>query len=147
MGDLKLLPGPEPPNKIGDWAIRGGVTLLFFLAGLEKFSDSPGSHWVKLFQEIGAGTWFRYFTGVVEILGALLLLIPRTTLWGIAGWACTMASAAAILWLRLGRPGEGAFPGIILIGLIAFGWNRWKSTAATPSTRESGPLTASNEQK
>jgi hypothetical protein len=65
---------PGPPNAIGDWCLRGGIALAFVAFGWEKFSTN--GHWVKLFQQIGIGQWFRYFTGVVEILGGLLVLIP-----------------------------------------------------------------------
>ncbi len=56
-------------NQIADWVLRGAITLVFVLFGLEKFPSAPGTPWVKLFQQIGFGQWFRYFTGVVEIIG------------------------------------------------------------------------------
>jgi putative oxidoreductase len=31
---------------------------------------------VQLFDEIGVGQWFRYATGLVEIIGALALIYP-----------------------------------------------------------------------
>src|ERR1022692_3826214 len=84
MAELKLLTDSEPRNPMGDWVVRGGVAVFFVIFGMEKFSSDPGSHWVKLFEQIGAGVWFRYFTGVVEVLGGLLVLIPRTALAGLA---------------------------------------------------------------
>jgi hypothetical protein len=36
-----------------------------------------GTEWVGLFRQIGLGQWFRYFTGAVEILGGVLVLVPR----------------------------------------------------------------------
>ncbi len=129
MGDLNLLRESKPGPDIGGWAIRCGVALLFLAAGLEKFDNGPDGHWVKLFEDIGFGTWFRYFTGVVELLTVPLLLVPRTVLWGIAIAACTMGAATALVWLRLGHPGDSVFPGLIFLGLIALGWSRWRSTA------------------
>ena len=61
----------ETRNALGEWILRGGVAILFILFGAKKFSSGPRSHWVDLFQEMGAGQWFRYLTGVVEVLGAL----------------------------------------------------------------------------
>jgi len=124
MSDLKFLQESEPRNAIGDWAIRGGVAVFFFLYGIEKFSSNPESPRVKLFQQIGAGTWFQYFTGVVEVVGGLLVLIPRTALVGLAILACTMAGAALILMFVIGRPADSIFPGIYLIGLAAIGCSR-----------------------
>src|ERR1035441_4275993 len=93
-----------PRNVAADWALRGGIAVAFMVFGAEKFPSDGGSSWVKLFHEIGVGQWFRYFTGVVEVLGGVLVLIPRTVTAGLALLACTMASAALILTFVLGRP-------------------------------------------
>jgi hypothetical protein len=29
--------------------------------------NTSGSEWVRLFQQIGIGQWFRYFTGVAPV--------------------------------------------------------------------------------
>src|SRR5215472_16740750 len=83
---------PEASNPIADWAVRGGFALLFLSAGAEKFGSGGG--WVEMFQEIGFGDWFRYFTGVVEVLGAVLLLIPKTATAGLSLLGSTMLCAA-----------------------------------------------------
>src|ERR1019366_6297087 len=70
-----------------------------------------GSPWVKLFQQIRAGQWFRYFTGA-EVLGGVLVLISWTATAGLALLACTMAAADSI------------FSGIFFIALSAFWWSR-----------------------
>ena len=78
---------------------------------------------MKLFQEIGAGQWFRYFTGVVGVLGGVLVLIPWTVTMGLGLFACTMASAALILIFVPGRPGDSIVSIGFLIALAAF----WRS--------------------
>ena len=70
-----------------------------------------GSPWVKLFRQIRAGQWFRYFTGA-EVLGGVLVLISWTATAGLALLACTMAAADSI------------FSGIFFIALSAFWWSR-----------------------
>jgi uncharacterized membrane protein YphA (DoxX/SURF4 family) len=115
MAELKFLSESEPRNAVGDWAIRGGAALIFVIFGLEKFSSEPGSHWVKLFHEIGAGDWFRYFAGVVEVLGGLLVLIPRTATIGLTLLGLTMAAAVVILAFVIGRRADSIFPGIFLL--------------------------------
>jgi putative oxidoreductase len=110
----------EPRNALSDWMFRGAVALIFVLTGVDKFSDG----WVKLFQEIGFGQWFRYFTGVVEVLGGILVLVPRTAAAGLALLACTMASAALILVFVIGRPADSVFSGALFIVLAVFWWNR-----------------------
>jgi uncharacterized membrane protein YphA (DoxX/SURF4 family) len=114
----------EPRNVLADWALRGGVGLAFILFGMDKFPSGPDAMWVKLFQQIGLGQWFRYFTGVVEVLGGVLVLIPWTTTWGLALLAGTMASAALIMAFVLGRPGDSIFSVAFCVGLSAFWLSR-----------------------
>ena len=78
---------------------------------LPKTVQIFGSPWVKLFQQIRAGQWFRYFTGA-EVLGGVLVLISWTATAGLALLACTMAAADSI------------FSGIFFIALSAFWWSR-----------------------
>jgi uncharacterized membrane protein YphA (DoxX/SURF4 family) len=113
---------PERRNALGDWILRGSIAAAYCLLGSEKFGAN--SQWVVMFQQIGVGQWFRYFTGVVEILGGVLLLTPWTVTAGLALLASTMASAALILAFVLGRPGDSIFPGIFFLALGAFWWNR-----------------------
>src|ERR1017187_5473035 len=110
----------EQRNVLVDWALRGAIAIAFVLFGAEKFPANADSQWVKLFGEIGAGQWFRYFTGVVEVLGGVLVLIPWTVTAGLALLACTMASAALILTFVLGRPGDSIISGAFFLGLAAF---------------------------
>jgi putative oxidoreductase len=112
----------ESRNRIADWALRGGFTLLFLSAGGEKFGSSGG--WTEIFQEIGFGQWFRYFTGAVEVLGAVLLLIPWTITAGLALLACTMLSAALLWIFRLHHPGNAVFSGAFFCALVAYWWSR-----------------------
>ena len=116
---------PAERNAISDWVMRGGIALLFTSAGAEKFTPE----WVTLFQQIGFGQSFRYFTGVVEILGAALVLIPWTVTAGLALLACTMASAALLLIFVVGHPADSVFSGALFIALTLFGWNRRKHDA------------------
>jgi putative oxidoreductase len=111
-----------PRNVIGDWTLRGAIGLAFILFGWDKFPD--GTEWVSLFQQIGLGPWLRYFTGVVEILGGVLVFVPRTALAGLALLAATMAAATLIHVFVLGHPANGIITGAFFIGLAAFCWNR-----------------------
>ena len=54
--------------------IRVGIAIFFIGFGLTKLF---GWHVeVELFDRIGWGDWFRYFTGVVEIAVGAMLLVP-----------------------------------------------------------------------
>jgi uncharacterized membrane protein YphA (DoxX/SURF4 family) len=130
MADLTLLPEETRPRvNIADWMMRLGVAIVFLIAGVEKFSANPNSHWVSMFNWIGLGEWFRYFTAVVEIVGAALVLLPQTVTIGLSLLAVTMAGAAVIVFFVLGQRGDSLFPALILIGLLALGWNRWSRQA------------------
>jgi putative oxidoreductase len=106
-----------------DWFLRGAIAVAFAAFGAEKFTDS-GHQWVKIYQQIGFGQWFRYFTGVVEILGGALVLIPWTVTAGLALLVCTMGAAALIWALMLGQAANGIIPGVFGVGLVLFWLNR-----------------------
>jgi uncharacterized membrane protein YphA (DoxX/SURF4 family) len=124
VADLHLLPEPEFRNQAPDWAIRISIAILYFFIGVGKFSSSPGSHWVRMFEQIHAGQWFRYFTGVVESSAALLVLIPRAAIFGLLLLACTMLCASLIVGVALHQPGEAAFPGLLFLVLAVICWKR-----------------------
>ena len=111
-------------DRLGDWVLRGGVALAFVLFGCDKFPSHAGASWVTFFDQVGVGQWFRYFTGVVEVLGALLVLIPRTARAGLALLAVTMACAALIVAFRLGQPANAIPSSIFFVILSGIWWSR-----------------------
>ena len=122
MAELNLLHEVESRNPYTDWVLRGGVALFFLLFGLEKFPSDAGSHWVMLFQQIGLGQWFRYFTGVVEVLGAVLVLIPRVAIIGFLLLGCAMLGAVLIWIFVLKQPENVPIPGFFLIAVVLVCW-------------------------
>ena len=48
---------------------------------------------IALFDAVGIGQWFRYVTGSLEVLGALLLIVPGKSAFGAVLLACVMAGA------------------------------------------------------
>jgi putative oxidoreductase len=114
---------PEQRNLLTDWFLRGGIALLFALFGKDKFPSGPGEEWVRFFAQIGLGQGFRYFTGIVEIPGGLLVLIPWTVTLGLAILACTMAGAALIHIFVMHHPFNAFIPSAILAALMVF----WRS--------------------
>jgi putative oxidoreductase len=108
-------------NVLADWLVRTGIAVAFVIFGLEKFN---GPQWVKIFQQIGWGQWFRYFTGVVEIAGGALLLLPWTVTAGLALLVCTMGSATLIWVFVLGPPANGIITGAFCVGLVLFWLSR-----------------------
>jgi putative oxidoreductase len=64
-------------GRIALWTGKGVVALIFLATGSAKILGAP--QLVRGFEQIGLGQWFRYFTGALEILGALLLLWPAAS--------------------------------------------------------------------
>src|SRR6201988_3584727 len=58
----------------GLWILQIGAAGMFLMVGFVKLSGDP--QMVGLFDAIGLGQWFRYVTGSLGVLGALLLLVP-----------------------------------------------------------------------
>ena len=73
------------------WILRVLVAAAFLMPAFFKLSGNPMM--VDLFNTIGGGDLFRYFTGIVELGGALLVLNPGTTPWGCLLLLCVMVGA------------------------------------------------------
>jgi len=57
------------------WLATVLASLTFAKAGYGKFADAAG--WQYWFQQWGFAPWFATVIGVVELGGAILLLVPR----------------------------------------------------------------------
>ena len=99
---------------LGIWIIRAAVAFVFISSGLEKFGIGPEQEWIRIFAKIGLGNWFRYCTGVFEVAGGLLLMIPFAVKAGAGLLVVCMAGAIVCHLFVLGDP----FSSIINIGLI-----------------------------
>ena len=65
---------------IGFWLLKILLAALFIFAGGAKLAGLPAM--VDVFERVGFGQWFRYFTALLELGGAALLLWPSTTAFG-----------------------------------------------------------------
>ena len=97
------------------WGIRILLALAFGAAGASKLAGVP--QMVHLFDAVGFGQGFRYLTGAVEILGALLVLVPATAFLGGLLLAATMVGGVATHLLLIGG---NPFPAVVLGLLSAF---------------------------
>ena len=71
-------------RSIGIWILRLVPAVILLQTLYFKFTAHPES--VKLFTEIGMEPWGRIGTGIIELIAAILLLIPRFTgFWRAAG--------------------------------------------------------------
>jgi uncharacterized membrane protein YphA (DoxX/SURF4 family) len=65
---------------VGLWVLKIALAALFVLTAGAKLDGVPPM--VEIFEKVKLGQWFRYFTGVLELLGAALLLWPGTAAFG-----------------------------------------------------------------
>jgi len=97
------------------WVVQVLVAVAFLGAGVPKLAGAEAM--VKTFEQLGLGQWFRYVTGSLEIIGALLIITPRWSAFGAALLACVMAGAILSLLIKI--PGS-PLPAIALLVLSLF---------------------------
>ena len=102
------------------WAFQILAATQFFLTGLDKIGDAPPM--VQLFAAVGFGQWLRYLTGTIEVVSAVLLLIPRVAAIGAALLAMVMVGALVAHFTVL--PYSPAKPIILLVMLGVVFWAR-----------------------
>jgi uncharacterized membrane protein YphA (DoxX/SURF4 family) len=97
------------------WAAKILLVLIFFAAGSAKLFGVAAM--VEGFAHLGFGQWFRYVTGAVEVIAALLLVVPATSVFGALLIACTMVGAILAHWIAM--PGS-ALPaaGLLVLSLV-----------------------------
>lgn len=103
------------------WSARIVVAAAFLAIGASKFPNDPHGEWVRVFARIGLGQWFRYFTGLMQVTGALLLLTRRTISIGAFLIGCTMVGASIVDATVMRSPGVAIVP-LALLGLVAAIW-------------------------
>jgi putative oxidoreductase len=70
---------------------RWSLGLLFLASTLMKLTSQPMA--IAEFDMIGIGQWFRYVTGLLELIGVILLMWPRFSIRG-ALWLLAIDIAA-----------------------------------------------------
>jgi putative oxidoreductase len=106
------------------WILQIAAAGMFLMVGFLKLSGNP--QLVGLFEAIGLGQWFRYLTGALEVGGAILLLIPRTSGLGAFLLAGVMVCAVATHLFIVGGSPLGAI--ILLVVTTVVAWGRRQRT-------------------
>src|SRR5258706_7545428 len=119
---------------VGLWILQIGAAGMFLMVGFFKLSGDP--QMVGLFDAIGLGQWFRYVTGSLEVLGAILLLIPRLSGFGALLLAGIMLGAATTHLCVVGRSPLPAIDLLIVTGVIA--WGRRQRTMSLLAGKRQG---------
>jgi putative oxidoreductase len=74
------------------WVLQVLLAAAFLMAGASKLAGAEMM--VKQFEVLGLGQWFRYLTGALEVVAAVLLLVPRWSGLGALLLIPTMLGAA-----------------------------------------------------
>jgi putative oxidoreductase len=103
------------------WVLQVASAAMFLLAGSMKLAGAPLM--VQMFGVIGLGQWFRYLTGAIEVVAAVLLLIPSVAAYGAAALVVTMVGAIITHLFIVG--GSPAIPIVLLAATSTIAWSRW----------------------
>jgi len=102
------------------WTLQIVSAALFLFSGTLKLSGAPMM--VQMFGAIGVGQWFRYFTGGLEVISAVLLLVPSLARFGALAMAVTMVGAILTHLFIIG--GNPAVPVVLLAAMTTIAWVR-----------------------
>lgn len=123
------------PLTVALWIVQVLLALMFFMAGGHKVTGDP--QMVGLFDVIGIGQWFRYVTGILEIGGGILLLVPRVQAIGAAVLTAVMLGAVTThLFILHNAP---TMPLILLVGIAFVLFGRREQLAALRARLASRP--------
>ena len=115
------------------WVLQVVVALAFLKAGSDKLLHLDGT--MQMFSGLGLPGWFGGFIGAAEVLGAIGLLVPRTTRLAALGLIIILLGALTMHATKIpGGIGGGAFAGGLLVMLIIISILR--RPAATPVASE-----------
>ncbi|MCK4141950.1 DoxX family membrane protein [Ralstonia pseudosolanacearum] len=118
---------PTKTIKIVSWGLRILAAAAFLAAGGAKLAGVPMM--VAIFDHIGIGQWFRVVTGLVEVAGAIALLVPATV--GFGGLLLAVTMVFAVL-THLFVIGGSPVPAVVLLAITAtVAWLHRNSVAAT----------------
>ena len=100
------------------WVLQALLALAFAGAASGKLLGKP--EMVALFEALGVGQWFRYLTGLLELTGALLIVVPRTKFFGAALLSVVMVGAVLTHLFILHSAPTAAAILLVLAGIVAW---------------------------
>ncbi len=104
-------------TNIVTWLLRLLAALIMLQTLYFKFTAHPAS--VELFTILGMEPWGRIGIGVLELIASILILIPRTTLYGAGLGLGLMAGAIFFHLTKLGIVFQGD-AGLFIYAVVTF---------------------------
>ena len=111
---------PSRVRSILPWTLQILLAAAFLAAGFSKLAGAKDM--VDLFGSLSLGQGFRYVTGAIEAIGAILLLVPRRAVWGAMLLIPTMVGAVITHLFLIGGSAVPAL--VLLVLLLAVLWLR-----------------------
>jgi putative oxidoreductase len=84
---------------------------------------------IEEFAQIGIGQWFRYFTGILEVSGAIGMLLPTFRFWAALLIATVMAGATVANLTLLPLHGMAVFTVMLMSVALTLAW-QWRPARA-----------------
>ena len=114
---------------VASWVIVALLALAYAIVGLGKFGPDSA----EMFGAWGYPGWFAIVIGVLELAGAVGLLVPKTTRYAIIGLTVIMLGAV-YTHLANGETTDVARPGIFLALLWGVWWLRGSRSLPAPAS-------------
>ncbi|MFD9945347.1 DoxX family protein [Nonomuraea sp. NPDC059023] len=108
------------------WIVQIVLGLDFIAGGVTKLIGLPVM--VNLFERIGAGQWFRYLVGFLELAGGIGVLIPALAGLASLGLTALLVSAAFTNVVVIDDPPWVPLFWLAVATVVA--WRRWPQTKA-----------------
>jgi putative oxidoreductase len=108
----------------GLWLLQIAAAAMFVMAGWSKLVGAP--EMIGLFDAVGIGQWFRYLTGLMEVGGAILLLVPALA--GVGALIVGSVMVGAITTHLLVVGGSAAMPMVLLVAAVMIAYGRRERT-------------------
>ena len=104
------------------WILAVLLAVAFAMAGGIKLIGRQSM--VQEFAQIGFGQWLRYVTGILEVSGAIGVLIPKFRLWASLQIATVMAGATITNLTILHIAAAAGLTTVLLAIALAHAWLR-----------------------
>lgn len=127
--DAKCIMRLDTRTVIG-WLLSLFLAYEFVLSGVAKLTSKP--RMIESFHTFGYPLWFMYFTGCLEVLCAILVLVPRFAVIGAGLLACVMLGAI-YSHLTHGQADEIRMPLVLLAAAFALALLRTLRPAPHPA--------------
>lgn len=105
--------------KILSWLLRIVPAVILLQTLFFKFTGAPES--IYIFETLGMEPWGRIGSGIVELVAAVLLLIPSTSVYGASLAIVVMISAIGSHLTKLGIEVQGDGGLLFTMALVVFG--------------------------